>query len=147
MRARAGLTGGHLCIDLTNIEMSAEDQQDLLRAVQTTVVAHLARQSAMSKVVTISMSPNNGRGPPGTGSVSPNPIGLPGPIRLPSLSRIRILLRLPDPDLRALGGAAEAPLKQTARLTLWIASGLITLWRYRGAVANDRAADLPQRDR
>ena len=60
MRARGGLTGGHLCIDLSNIEMSDEDQQDLLRAVQTTVVAHLARQSAMSKVVTISMSPNNG---------------------------------------------------------------------------------------
>ena len=47
MRARGGLTGGHLCIDLTNIEMSGEDQQDLLRAVQTTVVAHLARQSAI----------------------------------------------------------------------------------------------------
>ena len=46
MRARGGLAGGHLCIDLSNIEMSDEDQQDLLRAVQTTVVAHLARQSA-----------------------------------------------------------------------------------------------------
>jgi hypothetical protein len=60
MGERAGLTGGHLCIDLTNIEMSGNDQQDLLRAVQATVVAHLARQSAVSKVVTISMSPNNG---------------------------------------------------------------------------------------
>ena len=47
MGARAGLTGGHLCIDLTNIEMSGDDQQDLLRAVQATVVAHLARQSAV----------------------------------------------------------------------------------------------------
>ena len=60
MRNRGALTGGHLCIDLTNIEMSGEDQQKLLRAVQATVVAHLARQSAVSKVVTISMSPNNG---------------------------------------------------------------------------------------
>jgi hypothetical protein len=59
MRNR-GLTGGHLCIDLTNIEMSGEEQQNLLRAVQATVVTHLARQSAVSKVVTISMSPNNG---------------------------------------------------------------------------------------
>ena len=62
MRDR-GLTGGHLCVDLTNIEMSGEDQQDLLRAVQTTVVSHLARQSIASKVVTISMSPNNGTRP------------------------------------------------------------------------------------
>jgi len=60
MKARGGLTGGHLCIDLTSIEMSGEDQQKLLRAVQATVVAHLALQSAVSKVVTISMSPNNG---------------------------------------------------------------------------------------
>jgi len=63
MKARGGLTGGHLCIDLTSIEMSGEEQQDLLRAVQATVVAHLARQSAVSKVVTISMSPNNGQDP------------------------------------------------------------------------------------
>jgi hypothetical protein len=63
MGTRAGLTGGHLCIDLTNIEMSGEEQQDLLRAVQATVVAHLAGQSAVSKVVTISMSPNNGQDP------------------------------------------------------------------------------------
>jgi len=63
MGTRAGLTGGHLCIDLTSIEMSGEDQQKLLRAVQATVVAHLALQSAVSKVVTISMSPNNGQDP------------------------------------------------------------------------------------
>jgi hypothetical protein len=63
MGTRAGLTGGHLCIDLTNIEMSADEQQELLRAVQATVVAHLARHSAVAKVVTISMSPNNGQDP------------------------------------------------------------------------------------
>jgi hypothetical protein len=63
MGNRAGLTGGHLCIDLTNIEMSGEEQQDLLRAVQATVVAYLARHSAVSQVVTISMSPNNGQDP------------------------------------------------------------------------------------
>ena len=79
MRARGGLAGGHLCIDLTNIEMSDEDQQDLLRAVQTTVVAHLARQSAMSKVVTISMSPNNGRGPRPEPDRSPQPDPSPRP--------------------------------------------------------------------
>ena len=111
MGATAGFTAGHLRIDLTNIEMSPNDRQDLLRsvratcidltnnkmsasdredllhavqadridlskiamtgddqralmsAVQATVVAHLARQSAVSKVVTISMSPNNGYKP------------------------------------------------------------------------------------
>jgi hypothetical protein len=61
MGLRAGATGGHLCIDLTNIEMSADDQQDLLAAIQATVVAHLASRSEVAKVVTISMSPNNGR--------------------------------------------------------------------------------------
>ena len=88
MKARGGLTGGHLCIDLTSIEMSGEDQQKLLRAVQATVVAHLALQSAVSKVVTISMSPNNGTRP----EPSPSPDPSPGPIRLP--------IRLPEPDLR-----------------------------------------------
>ena len=61
MGERAALTGGHLCIDLTNIEMTGDQQQDLLRAVQATVVGYLARQSAVSKVVAISMSPNNGQ--------------------------------------------------------------------------------------
>ena len=61
MGERAALTGGHLCIDLTNIEMTGDQQQGLLRAVQATVVGYLARQSAVSKVVTISMSPNNGQ--------------------------------------------------------------------------------------
>jgi len=61
MGLRAGMTGGHLCIDLTNIEMSADDQQDLLAAVQATVVAHLASRSEVAKVVTISMSPNSGQ--------------------------------------------------------------------------------------
>ena len=79
MGARAGLTGGHLCIDLTNIEMSGDDQQDLLRAVQATVVAHLARQSAMTKVVTISMSPNNGFRPGEEPERTPEPDRSPRP--------------------------------------------------------------------
>lgn len=62
MGARAAFTGGHLCIDLTNLEMSAQEQQVLLLAVQTTVVKHLASQCA-TKVVAISMSPNNGYKP------------------------------------------------------------------------------------
>ena len=78
MGIKAGLTGGHLCIDLTNIEMSGDDQQKLLRAVQATVVAHLAGQSAMSKVVTISMSPNNGTDEP-----RPEPDRPPQPDRYP----------------------------------------------------------------
>jgi hypothetical protein len=61
MGERAALTGGHLCIDLTNVEMTGDQQQDLLRAVQATVVGYLAQQSAVSRVVTISMSPNNGQ--------------------------------------------------------------------------------------
>ena len=99
MGARAGLTGGHLCIDLTNIEMSGDDQQDLLRAVQATVVAHLARQSAMAKVVTISMSPNNGFRPGEEPErISRTPIGLPDLIRRPSLSHLPSLSRSPNPD-------------------------------------------------
>ena len=62
MGARAEFTGGQLCIDLANLEMSAEQQQELLLAVQTTVVKHLASRSAI-KVVAISMSPNNGYKP------------------------------------------------------------------------------------
>ncbi len=73
MRERGRLTGGHLCIDLTNIEMSGEDQQDLLRAVKETVVMHLARQSAVANVVTISMSPNNGTRPEPTPAPKPEP--------------------------------------------------------------------------
>jgi hypothetical protein len=79
MGVRAGLTGGHLCIDLTNIEMSGDDQQELLRAVQATVVAQLARQSAMSRVVTISMSPNNGQDPRPEPDRSPDPDRSPRP--------------------------------------------------------------------
>ena len=62
MGARAEFTGGQLCIDLANLEMSAEQQQELLLAVQTTVVKHLASRSA-TKVVAITMSPNNGYKP------------------------------------------------------------------------------------
>ena len=79
MGVRAGLTGCHLCIDLTNIEMSGDDQQELLRAVQATVVAQLARQSAMSRVVTISMSPNNGQDPRPEPDRSPDPDRSPRP--------------------------------------------------------------------
>jgi len=61
MGARAEFTGGQLCIDLANLEMSAEQQQELLLAVQTTVVKHLASRS--TKVVAISLSPNNGYKP------------------------------------------------------------------------------------
>lgn len=61
MGERAGLTGGHLCIDLTNIEMTGDQQQELLRAVQATVVGFLAKNSAVASVVAISMSPNNGQ--------------------------------------------------------------------------------------
>jgi len=81
MKNRGALTGGHLCIDLTNIEMSGEEQQSLLRAVQTTVVAHLARQSAVAKVVTISMAPNNGFEPAQEPDRSPEPS--PEPDRTP----------------------------------------------------------------
>jgi hypothetical protein len=62
MGARAGFTGGQLCIDLANLEMSAEQQQELLLAVQTTVVKHLASRAA-TKIVAITMSPNNGYKP------------------------------------------------------------------------------------
>jgi len=64
MGLRQQLTGGHLCIDLTNIEMSADDQQALLAAVQQTVVDHLARHSELAKVVTISLAPNGLAAPP-----------------------------------------------------------------------------------
>lgn len=52
---------GHLCIDLSNIAMSGDDQRELLRAVEATVVAQLARIAGDYKVVTITMSPNNGQ--------------------------------------------------------------------------------------
>jgi hypothetical protein len=60
---RQQLTGGHLCIDLTNIEMSTDDQQALLAAVQQTVIDHLARHSEPAKVVTISLAPNGPAAP------------------------------------------------------------------------------------
>ena len=63
MGARAALTGGHLSIDLTNIEMTAAQQQELLQEVQATVIRHLARQFSSTTVVAISMSPNNGLRP------------------------------------------------------------------------------------
>jgi hypothetical protein len=71
MGARA--VRGHLCIDLTNIEMTAVQQQELLQAVQATVVKHLARQFAAAKVVTISMAPNNGFRPQDEPDQRPDP--------------------------------------------------------------------------
>ena len=61
MGLRQASTGGHLCVDLTNITMSPEDQQGLLSAIQETVVSYLAERSEAAKVVTISLSPNNGQ--------------------------------------------------------------------------------------
>ena len=90
MGARAALTGGHLCIDLTNIEMTADEQQDLLRAVQATVVGYLARHSAVSRVVTISMSPNNGQ--------RETPDKTPEPDRTPEPDEKRDPDRTPRPD-------------------------------------------------
>jgi len=54
---------GHICIDLSNVEMSGDQQRELLRAVEATVVAHLARVFVQHKVVSITMSPNNGTRP------------------------------------------------------------------------------------
>jgi hypothetical protein len=63
MGAKAEFTGGQLCIDLANLELSAEQQQDLLLAVQATVIKHLASRPAATKVVAITLSPNNGHKP------------------------------------------------------------------------------------
>lgn len=79
MGARAALTGGHLCIDLTNIEMTGAQQQELLQAVQATVVKHLARQFASAKVVTISMAANNGYRPLDEPDRTPEPDRPPEP--------------------------------------------------------------------
>jgi hypothetical protein len=92
MGDKVALAGGHLCIDLTNIEMTGDQQQGLLRAVQATVVAYLARHSAVSRVVTISMAPNNGqkedqpdeRQEPGR---KPDPDDKPDPERTPPPQR------------------------------------------------------------
>ena len=54
---------GHLCVDLSHIEMTGDEQQALLRTVQEAVVGHLARVASHYKVVTISLSPNNGQRP------------------------------------------------------------------------------------
>ena len=55
-------TGGHICVDLQNIEMTGDQQRELLRAVEEVVVRHLARIAAGAKIVTITMGPNNGAG-------------------------------------------------------------------------------------
>jgi hypothetical protein len=51
---------GHLCIDLNEIVMTGDQQRELLRAVEATVLAYLAKVSEEYKVVTITMAPNNG---------------------------------------------------------------------------------------
>lgn len=73
MGARATLTGGQLCVDLTNIEMTGAQQQELLQAVQTIVVGYLARQFAGAKLVSISMAPNNGFRPQDEPDQRPDP--------------------------------------------------------------------------
>ena len=81
MGTQVGLRGGLLSIDLTDIEMTAAQQQELLQEVQATVVGHLARQFAATKVVAISMSPNNGTQPN-----QPKPTPSPEPDPPPRLS-------------------------------------------------------------
>lgn len=56
-------TGGHLCIDLNNIQMSGDQQRELLRAVEQVVITHLAKVAKEAKVVTITMAANNGAAP------------------------------------------------------------------------------------
>jgi hypothetical protein len=55
----ARMRGGYLSIDLTNVEMSGDEMRTLVSALQATVVTHLARVSAESRVVTISLLPGN----------------------------------------------------------------------------------------
>ena len=54
---------GHLCIDLGHVELSGHDQQGLLRTVQDAVVTYLADLASPHKVITISLSQNNGAQP------------------------------------------------------------------------------------
>jgi hypothetical protein len=56
-------SGGHISVDLNDIEMTGDQQRELLRAVETTVVEYLARIAANTKVVTITLAPNNGASP------------------------------------------------------------------------------------
>lgn len=72
-------TVGHLCIDLSHVEMSGDQQQDLLHAVQATVVAHLAKVSSHYKVVTITLGPNNGQRPKPEEPPTPAPTPPPTP--------------------------------------------------------------------
>ena len=73
------LTGGHLCVDLNNIEMTGNEQRELLHAVETTVVAHLAQLATHYKVVTISMAQNNGADRPAPEPEPPKPPPPPTP--------------------------------------------------------------------
>jgi len=72
-------TVGHLCIDLSHVEMSGNHQQELLQAIQATVVAHLAKVASHYKVVTISLGPNNGQRPKPDEAPPPTPPPTPKP--------------------------------------------------------------------
>ena len=77
-------TAGHLCVDLSHVEMSGDQQQALVHAVQATVVAHLAKLASHYKVVTITLGPNNGQRPiPEEEPTRPEPPGEPGPPSTP----------------------------------------------------------------
>ncbi len=56
-------SGGHLCIDLNHVELTGDQQRELLQGVERVVVEHLARFNAGAKIVTITHSPNNGAAP------------------------------------------------------------------------------------
>jgi hypothetical protein len=68
MGLRQQMTGGHLCVDLTNIEMTPDDQQALLAAIQATVMEYLAQRSEAANVITISMSASSGQRAPAEAS-------------------------------------------------------------------------------
>lgn len=72
MGARASRVG-HLCVDLGHIEMTGDEQQELLRTVQAAVIGHLAKVASHYKVITISLSPNNGQAPKREEDAPPSP--------------------------------------------------------------------------
>ena len=49
---------GHLCIDLSQVNMTGHQQRDLLRRIETTVVDYLAAISSQANVVSITLSPD-----------------------------------------------------------------------------------------
>lgn len=66
-------TVGHLHIDLSHVQLSGNAQRTLLQAVQATVVTHLAQAASHVKVVTISLSQNNGAERPEEAPAPPPP--------------------------------------------------------------------------